>query len=386
MTPSARIQTAIEILDDILSGTPAEKALTGWARKSRFAGSKDRAAVRDHVFDALRRRASAALQGGSDDGRGIMLGVLAQDEADLERLFSGDGYGAAPMTEAEVAAVAAKVAEPVDLPDWIVPMLRTDLGTAFPENADALRQRAPVCLRVNLKKTTRDAAQLVLQDDGVTTAPMSQADTALQVLEGPRKVAVGQAYQTGLVELQDVSSQAAIAALPWSDGQRVLDYCAGGGGKLLAIAGRMEGAFFAHDANPDRMQDLPARAARAGVDVEIVAPDSISQHAPFDVVFCDVPCSGSGTWRRTPDAKWRFTAEMLDDLNAVQAQILQEASGLVAQGGMLVYATCSLLAAENGDQVDKFVQENPEWSVVHRQQKTLADGSDGFFFAQLTRV
>ncbi|MFY0661243.1 MAG: RsmB/NOP family class I SAM-dependent RNA methyltransferase [Shimia sp.] len=381
MTPAARVQAAIEILDQILDGTPAEKALTSWARRSRFAGSKDRAAVRDHVFDALRRRESAAFFGGGPHGRGLMIGILRQDGADLDDLFSGNGYGPAPLTEKD--STTSDGEEPLDLPEWLHAPMRASLGAAFEATHDALRGRAPVILRVNLGKTTVAAAQEVLAQDGIMVRPMDLVDTALEVTEGARRVKNNAAYLTGLVELQDASSQALVAALSIDNSMKVLDYCAGGGGKTLAMAGRADASYFAHDALPQRMADLPARAKRAGVNVQIVEEPQAC--APYDVVLCDVPCSGSGTWRRAPDAKWRFTPADLAQLEMTQSEILEQAKTYVAPDGVLVYATCSVLEAENAAQTDRFLQNNPAWELVWHRQFLLSDGGDGFFGAILRK-
>lgn len=379
MTPAARVQAAIEILDQVLEGTPAEKALTGWSRRSRFAGSKDRAAVRDHVFDALRRRNSAAFVGGGLSGRGLMIGVLRQDEAELGAVFTGDGYAPAALSEDEQSAPVGD--PPLDVPDWLETLLRDSLGDAFGDSVAALRGRAPVILRVNLRKASVAQAQEMLAYDGIETRTMALVDTALEVTEGARRIKNNAAYLDGLVELQDASSQALVAALSISKGMKVLDYCAGGGGKTLAMAGRAEAQFFAHDALVQRMTDLPARAKRAGVKVQVVKTPK--DKAPFDLVLCDVPCSGSGTWRRTPDAKWRFTSKDLVKLEQVQAEILEQAKELVAPDGALVYATCSVLTAENTAQIEKFVQNNPTWEIEWQRQYLLSEGGDGFFGAIL---
>ncbi|SMP31816.1 RsmB/NOP family class I SAM-dependent RNA methyltransferase [Shimia sagamensis] len=381
MTPAARVQAAIDILDDILEGTPAEKALTGWARRSRFAGSKDRAAVRDHVFDALRRRNSAAFVGGDLTGRGVMIGVLRQDGADLNVVFSGAGYGPAPLTEQETTAPVGEI--PLDLPEWLQDPMRSSLGAAFEATHEALRGRAPVILRVNLRKATRAEAQSALLQDGIETRPMDLVDTALEVTAGARRIKLNAAYLEGLVELQDASSQALVAQLPLEQGLKVLDYCAGGGGKTLAMAGRADATFFAYDALEHRMSDLPARAKRAGVAVQVV--ENPVTTAPYDMVVCDVPCSGSGTWRRAPDAKWRFAEDDLAQLEATQAEILDQAKKLVAPGGVLIYATCSVLSAENTAQIDRFVENFPDWEVQWQRQFALSEGGDGFFGAILRK-
>lgn len=384
MTPAARVQAAIEVLDQIIAGSPAEKALTNWARGARYAGSKDRAAVRDHVFDVLRCWRSTAVLGGAETGRGRMLGKLRSDGADLDALFNGQGHGPAALSAQEQAAGAEPVgADHWDLPDWAADQLQADYGDQAEGIALSLRHRANVFLRVNLLKTTRDAAIVALAEDGITAEPEALSDTALRVVEGQRRVSGSAAYTTGLVELQDAASQAVVDLLPLSKGARVLDYCAGGGGKALAMAGRQRGLkLFAHDANQKRMKDLPARAKRAGARVDVIAWPK----AGYDLVFCDVPCSGSGAWRRSPEGKWRMTQADINDLCALQYQILTNCAALVADQGHLAYATCSVFAAENARQTQRFVQENPKWRLEQGQQFLPEQGGDGFYVAVFSKI
>ncbi len=387
MTPAARLQAAIEILDIILDGDPAEKALTGWARRSRYAGSKDRAAVRDHVFTALRCRRSHAALGGANTGRGLILGGLRDNGEDPDTLFTGDGYGPAALSDAEREAgrTPAEGAEACDLQDWIYPAFSQSLGAETAAAAAALRLRAPVHVRVNLTKATVETAQDALAEAGIQSMTHPAAPTALEITEGARKIRNSEAYTSGLVELQDAASQAVIAALPLSDGMRVLDYCAGGGGKSLAMAAQAGIDLFAHDAAPQRMRDLPERAERAGADITVLSTSEATQQAPFDLVLCDVPCSGSGSWRRAPDAKWLLTPETLDELLVVQATILDEAADLVTENGSLAFATCSMLEAENGTQVEGFLARHPGWSLDFDKSWRVYGGTDGFHVAILTQ-
>lgn len=383
MTPGARIEAAIGVLDSILGGTPAEKALTGWARRSRFAGSRDRATIRDHVFQALRCRRSFAALGGALSGRGLMIGAVRAQGGQPEDLFTGEGHAPAPLRGEECTPGQATPDDLWDLPDWLIGEFRASLGAEAEATALALRERAPVMLRVNLRKSGPEQAvdSLAAEEIGARRDPVAGA--ALKVVDGARRVAASRAYRDGLVELQDGSSQAAMELLPVTDGSRVLDYCAGGGGKTLALAARSEARWFAHDALPQRLKDLPARAARAGISVELLDSGALEGAAPFDLVLCDVPCSGSGTWRRTPEAKWRLTPERLEELEALQADILRRAAGLVGPGGVLAYATCSVLRRENAAQIDGFLASNPGWEEVERRAWPVSDSGDGFFLAIL---
>ncbi|MFD1342506.1 RsmB/NOP family class I SAM-dependent RNA methyltransferase [Litorisediminicola beolgyonensis] len=380
MTPAARVQAAIECLDRIASGAAAEQVLTDWGRRSRYAGSKDRAAVRDHVFDALRQWRSSAVLGGSESGRGRMIGLLRASGIDPETLFTGERFAPEPLSDAERAAGAApEGAAAWDLPDWLARRFTDDLGDEAETAAQALRHRAPVTLRVNRLKTTLEAARADLSAEGIETEPNPRAPLALTVTSNPRRVAQSAAYQDGRVELQDASSQAIVAALPLKPGARVLDYCAGGGGKALAMAAETGGRIDCHDAAPRRMADLPARAARAGADLRIVpAPEGT-----YDLVLCDAPCSGSGTWRRAPEAKWRLSPGDLDDLLTVQAEILDRAATLVGPGGALAYATCSILSAENSSQIKSFLDRNPKWERGDELRFLPDHAGDGFYLCVL---
>ncbi len=383
MTPAARWAAAAAVLDQIEAGEPAEKALTTWARKSRFAGSKDRAAIRDHVYDILRCWRSTAALGGGTSGRARVLGRLHQTGQDPATVFIGEGYALDPLSDEELAAGhAPDGAEALDLPDWIQDIFVNDLADKAKATAEALRHRAQVFLRVNLLTTDRDSAQTALQAEGVETAPHPLSDTALEVTEGARRVSQTEAFRTGMVELQDVASQAVVDALPLKDGMRCLDYCAGGGGKTLALAARLRGPVEAHDADPRRMSDLPDRALRAGASVRLVdRPKGL-----YDLVLCDVPCSGSGSWRRAPEGKWRLTPDRLAALTQTQAGILDRVAGLVGPGGALAYATCSVLNCENEAQIDGFLSRHSGWVCTKQTRFGLDQGGDGFFVAVLTRT
>jgi 16S rRNA (cytosine967-C5)-methyltransferase len=378
MTLGARAAAAIEVLDRVLAGDPAERALTNWGRASRFAGSGDRAAVRDIVYDALRRRASSAALGGGLTGRGLVLGLMRAEGQ--EALFSGEGHAPAPPGSEE-AGREPDAEERLDLPEWLVPELRESLGADFEAVSEALRSRAPVFLRANRVKTDVAGAVAALAEDNILARPHPLAKFALEVTENARKIQNSKAYRHGWVELQDASSQAVVEALPLADGMKVLDHCAGGGGKTLAMAARARLRLLAHDANPRRMADLPERARRAGVDVSLT--ERPEGGAPYDLVLVDAPCSGSGSWRRDPEGKWRLTAAQLEQIRATQAGILDRVAPMLKQGGVLAYATCSLLRAENQDQVRAFLDRHPGWQLEQNRVFTPLQDGDGFYLAIL---
>ncbi len=379
MTPGARLSAAIEVLDRILAGAPVEQALTNWGRASRFAGSGDRAAVRDIVFDALRCRRSHAALGGGLTGRGLVLGGL-RDRGGDESLFSGQGHAPLPVTSADHGETPTGAAAR-DCPDWLFLHLADSLGPQTDAVLMAMRHRAPVYLRVNRLRASVALAMQVLAEDGIGARTVPEVNFALEVTENARKIQNSAAYAKGLVELQDASSQAVVEALPLQAGHQVLDYCAGGGGKTLAMAAALNGPVDAHDIAPQRMNDLPARAARAGAQITIVT----RPQGAYDLVLADAPCSGSGSWRRDPMGKWALTPESLAQLHVMQRAVMDQAAGLVSETGILAYATCSMLQSENQVQVAAFLERHAGWQHLSSRHWTPVSGGDGFFLSMLTR-
>lgn len=381
MTPAARAAAAIAALDRVLAGEAAEMVLTRWARASRYAGSGDRAAVRDIVYDALRCRRSFAALGGGLTGRGLVLGAARVAGAEAA-WFDGSPYG--PAVAEDGAGHAPAGLEGLDCPEWLAPRLRAALGDDFIAVMRALRHRAPVFVRVNLLRATVDEAVVALAAEGIVAKPHPLARTALEVTENARKIQNSAAYLQGLVELQDAASQAVVQAIPLTDGQTVLDMCAGGGGKTLALAAQARVTLFAHDNAARRMADLPSRATRAGAEIRI--SKNPENTAPYDVILADVPCSGSGSWRRDPEGKWELTEARLAELCALQADILDRAARLAAPGGIIAYATCSMLREENEDQVQAFLSHCPGWRLLAAHRFSPLQGGDGFGVALLKRT
>ena len=388
MTPAARLSAAIEVLDAILAGTPAEAALTAWGRANRFAGSGDRYAIRDMVFDAQRRKRSYAALGGGMTGRGLVLGHIRAAGGDEAALFNGQGHAPAVIGPADQGR-APTMAEALDAPDWLIEFMHQDLGADHARILSALTARAPVFLRVNPNRINREGAQAKLAQDGVEVQFISNLKYGLQVIDGERKIKNSFAYLNGWVELQDAASQSVIENIDLPESGRILDYCAGGGGKTLSIAAQVfENEYvsiFAHDANPRRMADLPARAQRAGATLTIL--ENPSKYAPYDLILTDVPCSGSGSWRRDPQGKWALTPAKLDTLLATQSAILDAAAALLAKGGTLAYSTCSVLRRENESQIAAFLARNPAFTCITLQRFGLGndDLGDGFFLSVLTK-
>jgi len=362
----------------------ADRVLTAWGRANRYAGSGDRAAVADLVYDALRRRRSlgARLGVADPDGRALMLALAAEgDTAEsgaaqggvagmgaADGLFTGARFAPAPLTAHERAALLAPAPEPpeavrLDLPDAIWPELRRSLGADLGAVAALLQTRAAVDLRVNLLRADMPRAIAALAEDGVTAAPGPLSPTCLRVSLGARKLRGARAYLDGLTEVQDAASQAVADMARAAPGETVLDYCAGGGGKALALAAAMggRGRIIAHDRDPRRMRPPSLRGA-------------------CDLVFVDAPCSGVGAWRRNPDAKWTLTWPEVEALAALQRRLIAEAAAFVAPAGRLVYATCSMLRIENEDALSAMPAG---WTRGAMRRLTPLDGGDGFFAAVL---
>lgn len=359
MTPAARHAAAIEVLDQVNAGTAAEAALTRWARASRFAGSKDRAAVRDIVFACLRQRRSCAWEGGADTGRGLVLGGLRLQGIDPDEIFGVGGYGPAALEASERASrdlAQAPEAVRLDCPDWCLPQFRDVLGDATPEVLETLRHRAPVGLRVNARKGDRASVLARLEADGF--APKSHPDTPHGLTcAAARGLDRHPLHENGAFEFQDIGAQILVDHLPVAPGDAVLDYCAGGGGKSLALAARHDGPITAHDAAPARLAQLAPRARRAGVAIAQCAPGDLS--GQFDGIILDVPCSGSGAWRRQADTRWSFDEARMQELNSLQADILRKSLKYLHKGGWIAYMTCSLFHKENAGIVASFLAEHP---------------------------
>jgi 16S rRNA (cytosine967-C5)-methyltransferase len=387
MTPAARVQTAIELLDAIIAaargkGAPADRILAEWFRANRFAGSKDRRAIRELVYRTIR-----ACGPVPETGRAAMLRLADTDPA-LAPLFDGSQYGPPAIGVGETPA-AGGVA-----PGWLVERL-TRSGIEG-EEAEALLGRAPLDLRVNTLKAER--ATLELPEPAEPTA----APHGLRVATGTA-VEQWQQWAEGLIEVQDTGSQLACLALAAQPGETIIDLCAGGGGKTLALAAAMDnqGQLIAADTDRNRLARLAPRAERAGAELiatRLLDPgremDSLGDLAgQADAVLIDAPCSGTGTWRRNPEARWRLDEGELGRLRQLQAHILDLAVGLLRPGGRLVYVTCSLLDAEGAEQFEALLARHPQLSAQplalplgrERGKGTrltpLHDGTDGFFIA-----
>jgi len=388
MTPAARLQAAIEILDEIIAsarddGPPADTIVTRYFKTRRYAGSKDRRAVRELVFRAVR-----AVAERPESGRAAVLRLTEKEPALLE-LF-GEPRGPEPRG-AEGAAPAGTV------PAWLGPELSP---VVTPDEWPALLERAPLDLRANVARISRDRA--LAEFEGAEATPLSPWGIRLP---SDSRIDDHPMFQSGLVEIQDEGSQLIALACYPKPGQQIIDLCAGAGGKALALAAAAPDAgILATDSNRQRLQRLAPRAQRAEarIDVRLLSPPNELQEmsdwrAAVDIVLVDAPCSGSGTWRRNPEGRWRLTPERLDRVVALQSHLLDIAAELVKPGGALVYAVCSILSREGSGQIASFLSRRSSWIAEETQVpagrsdgvgKLLTpghDATDGFFVARLVR-
>jgi len=388
MIPAARVQAAIEVLDLVVAaarsgGAPADRIVSEWFRPRRFAGSGDRRAVRELVYRAIRSCGEVPAS-----GRAAML-RLAEDDPALAPLFDGSAHAPAPIGPGDAAA-AGGIA-----PRWLEAAL-ADSGIDH-EEAAALLDRAPLDIRVNTLKADRD---------GVVLPVAGEPTVAPQGLRLPFGTPVEQwaEFAGGLVEVQDSGSQLACLSVAAQPGETVIDLCAGAGGKTLALAAAMDnrGSLLACDTDRSRLSRLPPRAARAGAAIiatRLLDPGReagalADMTGKADAVLVDAPCSGTGTWRRNPEARWRLTPAEIERYATLQARLMDLAAMLVRPGGRLAYVTCSLLDAEGAGQADGFLARHPQWRAdppvlpagrprgKGMRLTPFHDGTDGFFIAR----
>jgi 16S rRNA (cytosine967-C5)-methyltransferase len=430
MTPAARVAAAIDILGDIESRRrPAADAMKDWGLAHRFAGSGDRAGISSLVYDALRRKSSSAWLMGEETARAEVMGALRQtrglDADATAALFTGQGHAPPALTDAERRrlATADLTGAPAyvagDFPEWLTPQFEASFGADAAEEGRALADRAPVDLRANLLKTTRGKALAALAH--LSPEPTALSSVGLRIAirpdgRGPA-LAAEPAYVKGFVEVQDEGSQVAALLAEAKPGMQVLDLCAGAGGKTLAMAAAMDnhGQIYAADTDGRRLTPIFERLARSGArNVQVRAPrgqaDVLADlEDRCDLVMIDAPCTGSGAWRRNPDAKWRIRPGALEQRLKDQDEALESAMRFVKRGGRIVYATCSVLRAENEDRAAAFLARHVDMLPIDAAAQarssglpSLVDhasrfgpgfrlsprttGTDGFYIATFTRV
>ena len=424
MTPSARIQAASLLLDQIFNAwqsekrIPADKLLQAHFKENRYIGSKDRGAISELVYFILRHKATVEWwldkYSQSMDARNFVIAALIlrreyTPESLVELTKDGNYYSFAKMSDAEkkLAEKLAKVAITyADMPDyarlnypqWLDGLLHETFGDKLEVAMLAMSEQAPTDLRVNTLKTSRDKLLENLNKEGFECAATPHSHIGIR-LSRRHAIFTSEYFKKGHFEVQDEGSQQVALLVDAKAGERVIDFCAGAGGKTLAIAATMEnkGRILAWDISEKRLSQIAIRLKRAGVgnvQTHVLLSESdafIKRHkATADKVLVDAPCSGSGTWRRNPDLKWRFTQQDLDEVVAVQQSILQSAGRLVKTGGRLIYATCSVFKAENEQQIENFLKNNPHFKLIDDKPyfnvTPHENGVDGFFAAILERI
>lgn len=430
MKPAAHASAAIEVLADLeAKKRPVAEALKDWGLSHRFAGSKDRAQIASLIYDVLRKRASLAWRMRADTPRALVIGALSftrgQSTEEIAAQFADSPHAPEALSEDERKALASSTLDSApafvrgDYPEWLDPHLARVFGETRSEEGAALAERAPLDLRVNLLKGAREDALAELSHLNPQATPHSPLGIRIPLLPDGRGPPVQSepAFLKGLVEVQDEGSQIASIIAQAKPGEQVIDLCAGGGGKTLALSAAMDnhGQIFAHDRDLRRLAPLHERAARAGIrNLQIRSPrgkedvlKDLEGHA--DLVLVDAPCTGVGTWRRNPDAKWRMRPGSLEVRQKEQDAVLSDAARLVKPGGRLVYITCSVMADENEDRLRAFRAVHTEFSPVPIKEALKAtsldalaahanedgsallltprrSGTDGFFVSVLRRA
>jgi 16S rRNA (cytosine967-C5)-methyltransferase len=404
VTPGARLAAAAEILTEIFARkAAADRAIAAWGKAHRFAGSKDRAAIADRVYACLRRRNECAFAMSDESPRALVLGSLAVadalDPARIEALATDGTHALGALTERERKHLAApqRASDPwiaLNYPEWLHDDIASTFGANLEREMKALNNRAPLDLRVNTLKATRDAALRELSAAGLT-ATARPTSTAIRLADENAKVTAHTAYTEGRIEVQDEASQRAVFFAATNPGDTVIDLAAGAGGKALALAAAMEnkGRVLACDIEPGRLRHMEPRIVRAGASIVEIVGDpyggaiTSATGEGADLVFVDAPCSGTGTWRRNPEAKWTLDRARLASYSAAQTKLLDRAAELVKPTGRIVYAVCSILPAEGEGQAKAFTARHPAWTVSASETLTPArDETDGFFVAVLSQT
>jgi 16S rRNA (cytosine967-C5)-methyltransferase len=406
MTPAARLSAAIELIDTIdTQRVPAAKALKEWGTAHRYAGSGDRAAISGLIWDVLRRRASSAWIMDDDTPRARVLGMLKLErglDADtIAALCDGSRFAPEPLTERERAALTSRSLDNApahiagDYPEWLDAYLAEAFGDDRVAEATAMASRAPLDLRVNTLKAKREKALASLAHLGARPTPWSPVGLRIELGADARNPGIHaeEAFIKGGIEVQDEGSQLAALLSAAKPGEQVIDLCAGAGGKTLALAAMMQGKgrLIATDHDKRQLAPIHERLSRAGVhNADIRTPkgeaDTLGDiRASADLVLIDAPCTGTGTWRRNPDAKWRMRPGALEVRLKDQVEVLDRAARLVKPGGRIAYITCSVLPPENGEQIRAFVTRHPEFAVVPPAQtaSVLWDRAEDFAAATL---
>ena len=383
-------QSVIEILDTYLNEAKIDFVLRKWAIKHRFAGSSDRRKIKDIIFDIIRQKKSCEHVGGGFSGRNLLIGYLKLKGTELSSVFDNSKFGPEELTikEQNINIDFSNLSNiyELDFPSWLIPILRRSLLNEFSNVVKALRNRSHIQLRVNLKKISRLNAMKKLQKNNIECEINELCSTALNVLNGAQHILTSPCFENGFVELQDAGSQLVCELIEINYNDKVLDMCAGAGGKSLAIScsAELDATYFAWDINFDRMKDIDARSKRAGVKIEKVI--KLSSKSFYNKIIIDAPCSGSGSWRRDPEGKWRLDEDILDNYVKTQKELILKGLKLLAPRGQILYITCSILDIENGKLIDDLISSVLSLKLVRSISLVPSSKSDGFYGAVLEKV
>ena len=383
-------QSVIEILDTYLNEAKIDFILRKWAIKHRFAGSSDRRKIKDIIFDIIRQKKSCEHVGGGFSGRNLLIGYLKLKGTELSSVFDNSKFGPEELTikEQNINVDFSNLSNiyELDFPSWLIPILRRSLLNEFSNVVKTLRNRSHIQLRVNLKKISRLNAMKKLQKNNIECEINELCSTALNVLNGAQHILTSPCFENGFVELQDAGSQLVSELIEINYNDKVLDMCAGAGGKSLAIScgAELDATYFAWDINFDRMKDIDARSKRAGVKIEKVI--KLSSKSFYNKIIIDAPCSGSGSWRRDPEGKWRLDEDILDNYVKTQKELILKGLKLLAPRGQILYITCSILDIENDKLIDDLISSVLSLKLVRSISLVPSSKSDGFYGAVLEKV
>ena len=404
MRPSAQFRSAQEILDTLVSSEMSLKVLINWGRQNRFAGSKDRRKIRDIVYYCLRNKRYLlhrwSNKESKGDGRNLVLSFLYDHYhndhlADFNIFFGRRDFDLQPLSDTERNILSNKFLkreaireDPVkySYPDFLDKSLKRSLGKDFSKIMELFLKRASVFVRANkIKISTKDLTSK-LKAEGFEIESQIKNRDALKVLNASNKLKLSEHFLEGLFEFQDLGSQQVVNNIVVKEGMSILDFCAGGGGKSLALASHFSNNIdlYAYDLNSSRLKPCKIRAERACAKIKFL-DDRMLLGKAFDAVIVDAPCSGSGTWRRDPFAKWNLSLSEINKLSEIQYGILNQVSSYVNKSGLIFYITCSLLDEENGEVISRFLKNNNDYCLQRAHFISPLEGGDGFFLSVLKK-
>ena len=399
MRKDSQANAAISILDDFLDGKNLNSILFNWTKNNRYAGSSDRESIRNIVFDILRvkKTFTSVLEKEKQpiNGRALVFLYSVFYALNLNDIFTGQKYGPEKLSifEKEFSKISKENIKECfgvvdNIPDFLTAEFKRSLGRKFKNAMRLLEKRAPISIRVNPLKSDISSILECLSLEGIEGKKSKIVRYGIDIIGNPRRLTQIQAFKDGCFEVQDLHSQKIIEDLPLDEHTKVLDYCAGAGGKILSIACSLKGngKFYIHDIDEKKLKEADLRAERAGVKFKRLEVEKLQNYrCSFDYIVADVPCSGSGAWRRNPQQKWRITPESLNEILTRQTVILDEVKDLLKKNGYIFYITCSLLKIENEEVIENFLMDNKHFRLLNKKNITIDDSGDGFFCAVLQK-